>query len=63
MLLYYTLSGATVGLEMTFYQVTEDVGVVEVCVNVSDPDIFCPIECPFNVTLTTMDGTAGILYS
>ena len=50
---------AVVGLEKTFYQVSEDVGVVEVCVIVYSPTIVCPIEFPFNVTLNTTDGSAG----
>ena len=51
--------GAVVGLERTFYQVSEDVGVVEVCAIVYSPNVTCPIEFPFNVNLTTSDGSAG----
>ena len=47
------------GLERTFYQVSEGVGVVEVCAIVHSPVIVCPIEFQFNVTLSTVDGTAG----
>ena len=47
------------GLERTFYQVSEDVGVVEVCAIVHSPVIDCPIEFPFDVTLSTLDGSAG----
>ena len=54
--------GATVGLEMTFYNVSEGVGVVELCAVVYEPDITCPIEFPFNVSLSTADGTAGMFY-
>ena len=50
---------AVVGLEKTFYQVSEDVGVVEVCAIVYSPTIVCPIEFPFNVALNTTDGSAG----
>ena len=52
---------AVVGLERTFYEVMEEVGVVEVCVIVYQPDggITCPIAIPFNVSLSTLDGTAG----
>ena len=51
--------GAVVGLEETFYQVSEDVGVVEMCAIVYSPSITCPIEFPFNVSPTTSDGIAG----
>ena len=47
------------GLERTLYQVSEDVGVVEVCAIVYSPTDECPIEFPFNVTLNTTDGSAG----
>ena len=52
-------SVAVVGLEMTFYQVSEDVGVVEVCAIVYNPMSDCPIEFLFDVRLTTLDGSAG----
>ena len=48
-----------VGLERTFYQVSEDVGVVEVCAIVYSPVINCPIIFPFDVILRTLDGSAG----
>ena len=41
--------GAVVGLEQTFFSVSEDVGVVELCANVSFPVIDCPIKFPFEV--------------
>ena len=52
---------AVVGLERTFYQIMEGVGVVEVCAIVYQPDggITCPIAFPFDVSLSTFDGTAG----
>ena len=53
-------AGATVGLEQTFFRVGENEGYVELCANVSFPEITCPIEFPFNVSLSTADGTAGI---
>ena len=53
-------SEAVVGLERMFYQVREDVGVVEVCAIVYSPTIVCPINFPFNVSLSTSDNTAGI---
>ena len=48
-----------VGLEETFYQVSEGDGVVVVCVVVYEPNISCPIEFPFDVMLSTIDGSAG----
>ena len=40
----------------------EDVGMIELCVVVLEPDIECPVEFPFNVHLYTADGTAGKIY-
>ena len=51
--------GAVVGLEQTFFRVSGDVGVVELCANVSFPVIDCPIKFPFEVQLSTCDGTAS----
>ena len=53
--------GARVGLERTFYNVSEGVGVVELCAVVYEPNITCPIEFPFNISLSTADGTAGMI--
>ena len=50
--------GAVVGLEQTFFRMSEGVGVVELCVNVSFPVVECPIKFPFEVNLSTRDGTA-----
>ena len=47
------------GLEKTFYSVSEDDGMLEVCANVTSPDIGCPIQFPFQVSLSTTDGSAG----
>ena len=52
-------SVAIVGLEETLHLVSEDVGVVEVCAIVYSPMVDCPIEFPFDVRLTTLDGSAG----
>ena len=52
---------AVVGLERTVVVVSEDVGVVEVCVNVTSPDINCPIELPFKLSLTAGDFSTCIL--
>ena len=51
---------ARVGLERTLYNVSEGVGVVELCAVVYEPNITCPIQFPFEVRLSTADGTAGI---
>ena len=48
-----------VGLEKTIYNVSENVGMAEVCVIVYSPTVDCPIEFPFNVSLSTRNGTAG----
>ena len=56
------------GLERTFYQVSEDVGVLVVCAIVYSPNnsIPCPITFAFDVNLSTssdrlstIDGSAG----
>ena len=58
---------AVVGLESTIYMVMEDVGVVEVCAIVYSPNgnILCPIAFPFDVRLSTTNGSAGnnIIYT
>ena len=54
--------GARVGLERTFYNVSEGVGVVELCAVVYEPNITCPIEFPFNISLSTANGTAGMIF-
>ena len=60
----YILNGvsaeAVVGLERTIFTVFEDVGRVELCAHVFEPDIECPIEFPFDVVLSTADRTAGM---
>ena len=48
------------GLEQTFFRVKQGAGYVELCASVSFPEITCPIEFPFDVSLSTADGTAGI---
>ena len=49
-----------IGLENTRYQVTEDVGEVEICVVVILPCGICSIPVPLQVNLSTIDNTAGI---
>ena len=63
MLLLISTIGAVVGLEQTFFRVSEGVGVVELCANVSFPAIDCPIAFPFDVQLSTFDGSAGTVYT
>ena len=45
---------------MTFYQVDEDAGFVEICAVVFEPTITCPIEFDFTVSLSPLDGSAGV---
>ena len=51
---------AVVGLERTL-QVSEDDGVIDVCIIVTSPDgnVPCPIAFPFNISLSTTDDSAG----
>ena len=46
---------------MTEYLVSEDIGVVEICAVVYEPDgnIQCPIDLSFEVQLSTTDDSAG----
>ena len=41
------------GLESTFYNVSENESVVEVCAVVYTPDISCPINFAFDVRVST----------
>ena len=55
---------ARVGLESTFYSVSRGINVVEVCTIVYSPNISCPINFAFNVSLlkivdSFLDGNAG----
>ena len=50
---------AIVGLEESFYQISEDVGVVKVCTVVNNASLSCPIDYSFEVELSTKDGSAG----
>ena len=52
-------AGAVVGLESTFYDLLEDAGQVQVCTIIYSPKIDCPIAFPFDVILTTINGSAG----
>ena len=53
---------AWVGLERSNHQVTEGVGVVEVCAIVYSPKHECPIAFPFDVSLSTYNYIAGTVY-
>ena len=58
---------AVVGLERTCYEVSEDVGAVNVCAVVYSPDVPCPIDFAFDVSFSvcesscsySADGSAG----
>ena len=53
---------ARVGLEKTYYEVSEEVDdVVEVCAVVSSPNTACPIAFSFEVVISSNDYTAGIV--
>ena len=58
--LSFPVTDAVVGLEETYYNVSEGVGVVEVCAIVYEPVGACPIAFPFTVLLSTIDDTAGV---
>ena len=45
---------AVVGLERTFYQVSEDVGMVEVCARTN-----CPINFVFAIRFSAFSGSVG----
>ena len=59
LLVFISPSEAVVGLQTTFYTVSEDQGEVRVCVEVSSPNRNCPIEYPIDVLLSTGDDSAG----
>ena len=52
-----------VGLEKTFYNISESDGEVEICVNASGTDASCPSSQTFQVTLSTASNIAGIQSS
>ena len=51
-----------VGFESTLYVASEGDGAVEVCAAVLSQSINCPIEFPFNISLSTNDGSSGELH-
>ena len=42
--------------------VVEEDGEVEVCVTIFSPDIESPVSYPFEISVSTTAGNAGILY-
>ena len=52
---------AVVGLERTFYNVSEDEKHVELCADVLLPNIECPIEFPFDIYLVLSNDSTGVL--
>ena len=55
----FSLADVSVNLERTYYMVSEDVGVVEVCAIVDSPvNVVCPVTFAFDVILNTVGGTA-----
>ena len=60
-ILFVVAAVAVVGLERTYYEVSEEtIGGVEICVRVNSSSVECPIEFPFVIVLTAIDGTAGM---
>ena len=53
---------AEVGFEKTVYRIAENVGAVEVCVNVERPMINCPISLPFTLDIRTTPGITTSCY-
>ena len=47
------------GLERTFYTVSVNVSMVEVCTIVYSHSLPCTIDHSFNVSFSTANGTAG----
>ena len=50
------VSGVLVGLDQTYYRVSEDVGVVKLCVNVL---FWQSMRLSFKVTISTSSGSGG----
>ena len=44
---------------MMTQEVSENVGAIDVCVSVTGPISYCPIEFDFNIDIHTTDGNAG----
>ena len=52
-------AASVVGLDRTSYNISEEIGMIEVCAIIYSPVIDCPIAFPFDVSLITTHGTAG----
>ena len=48
-----------VGLERTYYSVSEGDGTLQVCAVVSDPSGTCPIDFTFTVVIEIREDSAG----
>ena len=59
---YVLFPVAEVGFKRTVYRIAENVGAVEVCVNVEHPMITCPISLPFSLNLRTNPGIRTTCY-
>ena len=57
----YLATEAVVGFEMSAVTVSEDQGMLQVCVKIFSPDIDCQVVFPFDLIVTASDGTAGKL--
>ena len=60
LLLFFCLPALVVGLERTFYTVSESEEAVEICITAVGVNTPCPSTQSFEVTLSTTDGSAGI---
>ena len=56
------IAAADIRLEMLNYEIDEDDGPVELCVEIVSPDITCPVAFPFDLVFITSDITAGMTH-
>ena len=56
---FFNYAGAEVGLELTYFTVSESAGSVELCVAVFSPTIQCPIQFPLLIILTVSNRSTG----
>ena len=59
------LSSPVAIVTLTSTTTREDSVMVEVCAHIMKPafDLDCPVVFPFNITISTADGSAGIIIS
>ena len=50
-------------LEFAVYDINEDAGTVDVCLDIAWPLISCPVQFPFEIQFRVSDITAGMVYS